>query len=76
MWLRQPFLDHPAPFDQVVVHGHTPTEAVYADHRRIGIDTGAYATGMLTGLRLQGLNREIAQTHQVGRTLRVDRLAL
>ena len=76
MWLRQPFLDHPAPFDQVVVHGHTPTEAVYADHRRIGIDTGAYATGMLTGLRLQGLNREIAQTHQLGRTLRVECLAL
>ncbi len=76
MWLRQPFLEHTAPFDQIVVHGHTPAEAVHADHRRIGIDTGAYATGVLTGLKLQGCTREVAQTHQTGRTIRVERFAL
>lgn len=62
MWVRQSFLDHPAPFERMVVHGHTPTEAVHADHRRIGIDTGAYATGVLTGLRLEGEKRELLQT--------------
>lgn len=62
MWVRQSFLDHPVPFEKMVVHGHTPTEEVHADHRRIGIDTGAYATGILTGLRLEGEARELLQT--------------
>lgn len=62
MWIRQPFLDDPAPFEQVVVHGHTPIDAVHADHRRIGLDTGAYATGVLSALRLEGEERRLAQT--------------
>jgi len=62
MWVRQSFLDHPVPFERMVVHGHTPVEQVHADHRRIGIDTGAYATGVLTGLRLEGEARELLQT--------------
>ncbi len=62
MWVRQAFLEDPAPFDRVVVHGHTPSEAVHADYRRIGVDTGAYATGVLTGLRLEGAARELMQT--------------
>lgn len=62
MWIRQPFLDHPAPFERVVVHGHTPSEAVHSDHRRIGLDTKAYASGILTGVRLEGENRELMQT--------------
>lgn len=66
MWVRQTFLDDPRPFDLVVVHGHTPTETVYADHRRIGIDTGAYATGVLSGLRLEGEDRWVLQTAKSG----------
>jgi serine/threonine protein phosphatase 1 len=62
MWVRQAFLNHPAPFERVVVHGHTPAETVHADDRRIGLDTGAYATGVLTALRLEGETRELMQT--------------
>jgi len=62
MWMRGAFLDHPAPFEQVVVHGHTPSQTVHADHRRIGIDTGGYATGVLTALRLEDEAREVLQT--------------
>ncbi|KAK0360508.1 hypothetical protein LTR94_027027, partial [Friedmanniomyces endolithicus] len=51
MWVRQVFLNHPSPFEQLVIHGHTPTEEVHVDQRRIGLDTGAYATGVLTALR-------------------------
>ncbi len=61
MWIRQPFLDHPAPFEKVVVHGHTPTEVVVSDARRIGVDTGAYATNVLSAVRLQGETRLLMQ---------------
>lgn len=61
MWIRNSFLNDPAPFDRVVVHGHTPTAEPYADHRRIGIDTKAYASGVLTAVRLQGAGHEFVQ---------------
>lgn len=68
MWIRQAFLEHPAPFEQVVVHGHTPTEAVHSDARRIGVDTGAYATNVLSAVRLEGDTRVLLQaTGRAGR---------
>lgn len=63
MWIRGSFLDDPAGFEKVVVHGHTPTTDVHVDHRRIGVDTKAYASGILTALRLQGRDRTMIQTH-------------
>ena len=62
MWIRQPFLNSGTSFERVVVHGHTPTPRVHADHRRIGIDTKAYETGILTALRLQGCERSLLQS--------------
>lgn len=61
MWIRQPFLDSVATFERIVVHGHTPTKEVHADQRRIGIDTKAYDTGVLTALRLEGRERSLLQ---------------
>lgn len=61
LWIRQPFLQSRASFEQVVVHGHTPTTAVHADHRRIGIDTKAYDSGVLSALRLEGRQRVLLQ---------------
>ncbi len=40
--------------DKVVIHGHTPVMEPDVRRNRIDIDTGAYATGRLTCLRLQG----------------------
>lgn len=55
MWIRAPFLKAKRRFGPgVVVHGHTPSEAPYRDHRRIGLDTGAYATSRLTIARFEG----------------------
>ena len=62
MWIRQPFLDSAVGFERVVVHGHTPAKAVQAGSRRIGIDTKAYDTGVLTGLRIQGRERSLLQS--------------
>lgn len=62
MWIRQSFLDSRTAFERVVVHGHTPTARVHADQRRIGIDTKAYDSGVLTALRLAGRERSLLQS--------------
>ena len=61
MWIRDVFLNERRPFEKVVVHGHTPEETPFVGERRIGIDTGAYATGVLTAVRLMGEERAILQ---------------
>jgi serine/threonine protein phosphatase 1 len=54
LWIREDFLLHEEGFDKVIVHGHTPTAEPDIRPNRINIDTGAYATGRLTCLVLQG----------------------
>jgi serine/threonine protein phosphatase 1 len=61
-WIRSPFLDHEGDHGFVVVHGHTITEAVDERPNRIGIDTGAYRTGILTALGLEGEARWVIDT--------------
>lgn len=64
MWIRNSFLDNDTAFDKVVVHGHTPTKEVHVDHRRIGVDTKAYASGVLTAVRLEGAGQEFVQERE------------
>ena len=52
MWIRREFLDAAPTDGLLVVHGHTPTETPEVLPGRIGIDTGAFATGRLTAVRL------------------------
>jgi serine/threonine protein phosphatase 1 len=54
LWIRDEFLLHEDDFDKIIVHGHTPSEEPEVRSNRINIDTGAYATGRLTCLILQG----------------------
>lgn len=70
LWIRDDFLQSRAAFGKVVVHGHTPTESATFRFNRIGIDTGAYMTGVLTCLVLEGMSQGLIQTgdsamHQV-----------
>lgn len=51
MWIREPFLELGPALPITVVHGHTPATDPYIGNGRIGIDTGAYATGLLTVVR-------------------------
>ncbi|MGN3973004.1 metallophosphoesterase family protein [Tsuneonella sp. SYSU-LHT278] len=60
-WIREPFLDHEAPHEHFVVHGHTITDGVDIRSNRLGIDTGAYRTGRLTALVLEGEGRRMIQ---------------
>ncbi len=60
-WIREPFLSHSEPYDQVVVHGHTISEEPELRGNRIGIDTGAYMSNRLTGLVLEGTTRRLIE---------------
>lgn len=54
LWIRDSFLLSTRDHGAVVVHGHTVSHDVEDRGNRIGIDTGAYATGRLTALGLEG----------------------
>ena len=60
-WIRNPFLDHDRALDKMVVHGHTISEGLDERVHRIGVDTGAYDTGILTALGLEGAARWTVQ---------------
>ena len=54
LWIRDEFLGSDQDFGKYIVHGHTPARQPDIRHNRINIDTGAYATGNLTLLSIQG----------------------
>ena len=64
-WIREPFLSHEGCHGCVVVHGHTITEDADVRGNRIGIDTGAFMSGRLTALGLEGTARWFIQTGEV-----------
>jgi serine/threonine protein phosphatase 1 len=53
-WIREPFLFDETDHGFVVVHGHTIRPEVEIRPNRIGIDTGAYKSGILTALAIEG----------------------
>jgi serine/threonine protein phosphatase 1 len=61
-WIREPFLLDDRDHGVVVVHGHTISEEVDEQPNRIGIDTGAYRTGVLTALAIEGTERWLVDT--------------
>jgi len=62
IWIRDVFLDSEVDHGLVVVHGHTIVHEVEWRTNRIGVDTGAYTTGRLTALVLEGGDRRLLQT--------------
>jgi serine/threonine protein phosphatase 1 len=54
LWIREEFLRSDEDFGKFIVHGHTPVREPELRSNRINIDTGAYATGNLTLLTIQG----------------------
>lgn len=61
LWIRHEFLQDRGPFGKVIVHGHTPSEEAQLTRHRLGIDTGAYATGVLTAVRLHETEQRLIQ---------------
>lgn len=61
MWIREPFLSEGPTLPVLVIHGHTIKQEPDFGTRRVGIDTGAFATGRLTVLKLSQRNVDILQ---------------
>jgi serine/threonine protein phosphatase 1 len=62
MWIRDRFLLSDADFGKRVVHGHTPSRMPEVCENRIGIDTGAFYSGCLTCLVLEGAELRFLHT--------------
>ena len=59
LWIRREFLRHERDFGAIIVHGHSITTNVDIRENRIGIDTGAYQSGILSAIYLEGEKRDI-----------------
>ena len=63
LWISEEFLDSDAAHGMIVVHGHSISEAgAVVRPNRIGIDTGAYRTGQLTAIGIEGERTWLLQT--------------
>lgn len=62
LWIRDEFLDSTINHGCIVVHGHSISAEPQILPNRIGIDTGAYHTGVLTCLVLEGERQRLIQT--------------
>jgi len=62
LWIRHDFTANRVQHDHVVVHGHSISEDVEFLSNRIGIDTGACYSGVLTCLVLEDQQQRLLQT--------------
>jgi serine/threonine protein phosphatase 1 len=68
-WIRKGFLESSADHGCVVVHGHSVSLEVEERANRIGIDTGAYRTGVLTAIWLEDDDRGFLEAREKGSSL-------
>lgn len=61
-WIRGDFLEQREPLEKIIVHGHSISPEVEVLSHRIGLDTGAYASGNLTAMGFEGDQRWILDT--------------
>lgn len=61
-WIRDEFLTSERDHGKIIVHGHTISAAVEQKSNRIGVDTGAYATGRLSAIGLEDDARWVLDT--------------
>lgn len=59
IWIRWDFLNHAGLHPKVVVHGHTPGTDVDVLANRINLDTGAFKTGRLSAVAIDGAEKQI-----------------
>lgn len=56
-WIRDEFLDNLADHGKMIVHGHSITAEPDEQANRIGVDVGAFRSGTLAALALEGEQR-------------------
>jgi len=59
IWIRREFLDYPGLYEKVVVHGHTPAPEPETMPNRINVDTGAFRSGRLSAVMIDGGEKEL-----------------
>ena len=64
LWTRNLHLLDTQAIEKFIVHGHSPVKEAVTMVGHINIDTGAWATGKLTGLSLVGRTRQIVVTER------------
>jgi serine/threonine protein phosphatase 1 len=62
LWIRELFLNSKSYHGKMIVHGHSVTDEPDFRSNRIGIDTGAYRTGVLTALGVEDNEQWIVQS--------------
>jgi serine/threonine protein phosphatase 1 len=60
-WIREPFLSSQSDHGLVIVHGHSAWPEIVERSNRVGIDTCAWKTGILTAMRIEDQEREFLQ---------------
>ncbi|WP_024512517.1 metallophosphoesterase family protein [Bradyrhizobium sp. ARR65] len=61
LWIRDEFLSSKINFGKIIIHGHSPVEEPEILPNRINLDTGAFASGRLSCLVLEGDARRCLQ---------------
>ncbi|MDQ6435196.1 metallophosphoesterase [Mesorhizobium sp. LHD-90] len=59
IWIRNEFLDYPGLHPKVIVHGHTITDEPEVLANRVNVDTGAFRSGVLTALVVDGAQKRL-----------------
>lgn len=59
IWIREDFLRWPGLHPKLVVHGHTPTARPELRPNRVNVDTGAFKTGLMTALVVEGKEKSL-----------------
>jgi serine/threonine protein phosphatase 1 len=62
LWIRDEFLNSELTYEKMIIHGHSPNEWPEVKPNRVNIDTGAFATGRLTCLVIDGDRRRFLFT--------------
>ena len=67
-WIREDFLGDARDHGAMIVHGHTIQHDVDERANRIGIDTGAYRSGVLTAIAVEDTERRYLRTRGLAQT--------
>ncbi|MBN9235675.1 MULTISPECIES: metallophosphoesterase family protein [Phyllobacteriaceae] len=59
IWIRTAFHNHPGLYEKIIVHGHTPQPEAELMPNRVNVDTGAWQTGILTALVVDGVEKRV-----------------
>lgn len=66
LWIGSEFTTSRVQFEKIVVHGHSIEDNATILPNRIGIDTGAYRSGLLTAVRIEDGDARLIQVEKGG----------